>query len=303
MSENESHKADAALAALVRMFQSGELPAAVNSTLIAKNRQDRPMDSWSLSNQIIAIYFGRTTDARTYKDWQKVGRQVQRGAKAVWILAPVTRTITEEDDNGQKSKRVIVVGFKGTPRFRIEDTDGDPVEYPDYTPPENPPLMGVAERLGVKVTYLPRSAGQDYRGAYMLHDNSIILGTHDVDTFFHELAHAAHASIEKLKSGQNARQEIIAETVAAALCLHYGYEGYVAESFDYVSFYGDGDPGKAVVKLLRDVQKVLDVILSEPEADDPVEMFAEPVPAPYAAVETRTVWREGMDESAVYIEA
>jgi hypothetical protein len=58
------------------------------------------------------------------------------------------------------------------------------------------------------------------------------------------------------------RQEIIAETVAAVLCRLYGYDGYLAEAREYIGWYaGQERPERAVMRLLGDVQRVLDVIL------------------------------------------
>jgi hypothetical protein len=184
---------------------------------------------------------------------------------------------TEVDESGAEVERTVVVGFRGVPVFRLEDTEGAKVEYPDYAPAELPPLHDVAERLSVPVRYPPNGGGA--RGAYNVVRGDITLATHDVDTFFHELGHAAHATLEPLKGGQNPRQEIVAETVAAVLCRLYGYDGYLAEARDYVAFYaGHDEPGKAVVRLVADVAKVLDVILGE-GASAPSPATGEPVPA------------------------
>lgn len=48
-------KADAALAEILDMFQSGHLPDAVAQTRIVRVRHDRPLCDWSLGNQILAF--------------------------------------------------------------------------------------------------------------------------------------------------------------------------------------------------------------------------------------------------------
>lgn len=255
-------RAAEALADIVQMFESGTLPEAIAQTRLLRERDDRPLCTWSLGNQLLTFFAG-TDDARGFRQWQDAGRKVKKGARAFTILAPCTRKVADTDaTTGEETSRVVVVGFKGIPVFRIEDTEGDPIEYPDYEPAERPPLAEVAERLGVQVRYLP--SGGSARGSYSLTSGDITLATHDVDTFFHELAHAAHATVEPLKGGQQARQEIIAETVSAVLCRLYGYDGYIAEAFDYVAFYGK-DPGKSVVQVIATVGKVLDVILGVPD--------------------------------------
>jgi antirestriction protein ArdC len=268
-------RADAVLSEILSMFESSSLPEAIAQTRVVRMKHDRPLCEWSIGNQLLAHAHG-TEDARGYRQWQEVGRHVKKGARAFAILAPLTVKRTEVDEEtGEERQRRVVTGFKAIPVFRLEDTEGEPVEYPDYSPPELPPLHEVAERLGVPVRYLPTPSSE--RGHYSLVRGEIVLGTHDVDTYFHELAHAAHASLETLQGGQNPRQEIIAETVSAVLCRLYGSEGYLAEARDYVAYYaGEEKPERAVMKLLADVERVLDVILAEtPEADDVVE--SEPV--------------------------
>ena len=66
---------------------------------------------------------------------------------------------------------------------------------------------------------------------------------------------------------RNPRQEIVAETVAAVLCRLYGYDGYLAEARDYVAFYaGEQKAERAIMRLLADVERVLDVILAPASA-------------------------------------
>jgi hypothetical protein len=59
------------------------------------------------------------------------------------------------------------------------------------------------------------------------------------------------------------------------LCRLYGHDGYLAESRDYVAFYaGQESPGKAVVRLVADVARVLDVILAPAVAEAPALVLA-----------------------------
>src|SRR5699024_9865146 len=59
--------------------------------------------------------------------WKNYDRSVTKGAQAVWILAPVTKTFTDEDDDGTEIKRRQVVGFKPVPVFDVSDTEGKPM--------------------------------------------------------------------------------------------------------------------------------------------------------------------------------
>jgi len=101
----------------------------------------------------------------------------------------------------------------------------------------------------------------------------IALLTHDVETWFHELAHAAHDAIlreagRSIEQVPEADREIVAETVAATLCHLYDYSGFVFHGARYVEGYAGGNPGRAAMRVLGDVQKTLYAIL------DPVEWSA-----------------------------
>lgn len=259
--------AEEALRAVLELFESGELPERIAQTVIARQAGTAPMASWSLGNQLLALLAG-TNDARGYRQWQEAGRHVTKGSKAFYILAPSTRKRTVQDDaTGEDVERTIVVGFLGVPVFRYEDTEGPELEQPDYDPPAPPPLLEVAERLGVDVSYAPFVG--DARGFYQPGRDRIVLMSHDQSVFFHELAHAAHRRVLEargtgLRGGQHERQEVVAETVAATVCRLYGLDGYLWHGAEYVRFYAaDKDPSKAALRVLSDVQATLDVIFGE----------------------------------------
>jgi hypothetical protein len=254
-----------ATARLLEMWSSGDLPAAVAKVFIRRQAGERPSDRWSIGNRLLCLLAG-TDDARGFRQWQEVGRHVLKGSKAVWILGPVTRKVRDAEaptDPGRSNLSTVVVGFRGISVFRLEDTEGDPVAVPDYTPPVLPPLAEVAEAWGVRVRYGPGQEGSRFWG-YYAPGGEICLLTHAEKVFFHELAHAAHDRITPLRGGQDARQEIVAETVAAVLCMLYGFEGYVAEAREYVAHYTKETPGGAargVMRHLAEIGQVLELIV------------------------------------------
>lgn len=266
-----------AIEQIIRLFESGQLPEAVARSYLTRLPGDeKPSDKWSLGNRLIMLLHG-TTDARGAKQWNRAGRKVKKGAKPFYILAPVfrietiQRAVTETDpETGEETvkwieeKRQVLIGFKGVPVFRREDTEplpGHKEEEISYAPPQLPPLYDVAEKLGVKVTWSPGSGFAD--GSYNPSSKEIRLHTHDVGVFFHELAHAAHHKIAgNLKRGQDPFQEIVAETVAVVLCKLYGYEGWEAHSYEYIRAYaGEKNPARAIMSFLSTVEQVLDFIL------------------------------------------
>src|SRR5690606_39207859 len=144
--------------------------------------------------------------------------------------------------------------------------EGEPL--PAYDPPTLPPLVDVANALGVSVKYAPPAG--NWRGYYRDDTAEIVLCSHDERTFFHELAHAAHYRLSQHAATNNSckvRKEIVAETAAAALCRLYGYE-YGRIHADYLAHFADGDTQKALQEVMRyigEVRAVLDLILSTEE--------------------------------------
>lgn len=251
---------------LLEMWESGDLPTAVAKVFIRRQTGERPSDRWSLGNQLLCILAG-TDDARGFRQWEEGGRHVTKGSKAVWIVGPVTRRVKDSEAvaaAGGSNDSTIVVGFRGIPVFRFEDTEGEPIVVPDYTPPILPPLAEVAGAWGIPVRYGPGEEGRSRFWGYYAPGGEICLLTHGEKVFFHELAHAAHDRITPLRGGQDAGQEIVAETAAAVLCLLYGFEGYVAEAREYVAHYAKETPAGAirgVMRHLAEIEQVLELIV------------------------------------------
>jgi antirestriction protein ArdC len=264
-------RAQEALHKILSMFESGKLPAAVKRTLLKPVAGDeRPCDKWSLNNRLLML-LNNTEDARGYKQWQRVDRYVKKGAKAFYILTPCTRKVTKKETDPEtgeekEEKITIIKGFREIPVFRYEDTDGKPLPKINYNPPEPPPLQEVAKRFGVQIIYAPYRGDLSYGFFVPNGKKKIVLHTHDIKTWFHELGHAVHATFRKLKDGQNPEQEIVAEVFAATMCELHGVKEYHQYSWDYVRSYSDQEPQKALIairQVLADVEKCLDLVFSQ----------------------------------------
>lgn len=260
------HRVQEATQRLLQMWTSGDMPRAIATATIRRQAAGRPCDLWSLGNQLLVVAAG-SEDARGFRQWEQAGRHVRKGAKAICILGPVTRRITEEDPaTGGQVERTIVRGFRGIPVFRFEDTQGERLQTPDYRPPV--PLAEVAERWGLQVTYGAFDGRAN--GWYSPTKGHIHLMTHAERTLFHELAHAAHDRLGGLaEAAQVPRQEIVAETAAAALCVLYGFEGFVVPGRDYVAHFagvGPDQTARAVLQHLAEIERVLELILRAAEA-------------------------------------
>lgn len=250
-----SPKAQAALDKVVTRFQSGDLSPIVE--IIRLRRPDNaPSSKWTLSNQVLAYIQADSLDCRGFRQWKEVGRYVKKGSHAAFILGPCLSTI-EDEESGEK--REVLRGFRSIPVFAYADTEGEELAEMDYTPRELPPLVDVAERLSVSITWQPVPA--DRLGDYSQSERRrhINVGTHDYSVFFHELAHAAHAKVEKLRGGQDTQQETVADFTACVLMELYGYGDRSGNTWQYISGYAT-DPIQAIVKALATVEKVLEVL-------------------------------------------
>lgn len=254
-----SSKAKASLSKVVDRFKSGDLSPIVKMAKI-RLPEDAPARRWTFSNRVLAFAQSNSMDCRGYKQWQKVGRQVnQKGA--AFILRPILVPDEDSDEEGAKK----CVGFGSIPVHPYDHTQAmdDSGHVFSYEPQELPPLHDVADRLGVQVDWTALPAGlYGWCGG-----GEIGLGTHDVSVFFHELGHAAHRTFESKKvAGQDPKGEAIAEFTACVLMELYELGDRSGNAWEYISQYSK-NPLTAVTKALKDVEKVLDIIL----ADEPVQ--------------------------------
>lgn len=249
---NLSAKAQNSLDNVIAKFQAGDL-SPVSQVLALTLPEDAPARQWSLSNRVMALAQTGSLDCRGYRQWQAAGRQVTKGAQAGFILTP--RVVTK--DKGAAEERRIVIGFISVAVFGIDATEGE--EIADYRPAQLPPLMDVAERLGVDVGYMPLFG---YLGYCMLDNSKIRLATHEESVFFHELAHAAHNTVAQTVGGQNSHQETVAELTACILMDLHGLKDTTGNAWQYIAGY-NADPLKAIMRALSDVEKVLGVIFPQ----------------------------------------
>lgn len=251
-----STNAQQALDQVIEQFKAGDLSPVVHIARIQHQGEPIPADRWSFSNRILAFIQTGSLDCRGFKQWQQAGRQVRKGEHAAYILAPCLVPV-KDDATGETTP--VLKGFRAIPVFALHQTDGQPLPEVDYAPAALPPLADVAGRLGIAVQYLPLPA--DRLGSCDLSGTRIRLGSHEAAVFFHELAHAAHARLEgRLKGGQHADQETVAEFTAAVLMHLYGLGDWAGNCWRYIQGYA-ADPLQAILKALATVEKILGLLL------------------------------------------
>ena len=260
-----SQLANEQLRKIVKLFSSEELPRVASMKFI--DAPTKPSYKWSLGNHLL-MWIAGTSDARTFNQWNSVGRFVNKGSKAFYILAPTVIEKEVKDQNGKvtledgKAKtEPLLIGFHTIPVFKVEDTNGKPLE--EYKPQSPPPLLQVAQHWNVRVEYelLDRAYG-----CYSPSENKITLASEEVKVFFHELSHKAHEIVDgKLEAGQRPDQEAVADLSACVLARLYGFN-YDSETWHYLASYAESKTPEAIGRLcfqvLAKVQKVIELILS-----------------------------------------
>lgn len=259
---------------IIEIFESGQIPDAIAHSTIPM--PDIPSAKWKGMRNRILLYIetvmqGKSLDARTFKQWKQLGRY-PTGKSGFYLWRP---NIVKEKDKKTGEEETFITGFRPFVVFSYSDTKGkDLPESPDTNPAETPPLMDVAKKWGIDVSYLPSVVG--FWGSYNPSSDQIELATHDESTFFHELAHAAHNRVvkarnEELKREQDPFQEITAELTAAVLCTLVGKQpSNEGMRYKYISKYAEDakiTPVEACRKVIDDVDKCLQLILDFNEAE------------------------------------
>jgi antirestriction protein ArdC len=254
-----------ALNVILDSFRTGKVVPMLARAFL--HREAVPQDKWSFGNKLMAFIAG-TNDGRTFKAWKDAGRKVKKGSSAFYVWVPNKRMI-EDKDTGEKQQ--IIVGFHVEPRFRVEDTEGDPLPENEAETVETPPLFEVAQKMGLRVEHsaVAKDSSAPAWGWYSPGSDQIQLLTADNRVFFHELAHAGHRRVlekrgKKLQGGQDLKQEAVAEICAATLSEIYGSTTTAGNSYDYIRRYADennSDVWDVCMSVIGDVQKTLALIL------------------------------------------
>lgn len=268
----QTQRVENATRAIVERFENGDLPAALAPIFITRSA-DIPCRRWSWSNQVLTAIAGYD-DARTFRDWQKVGRCVKKGEKGFYILCPLTRTRTETDkQTGEEKKRTWCAGFKPGARFGYEQTEGD--ELPDRVSDREflgaLPLVEVARSWGLKLQTYGDATKVGSLG-WFAHDaetgKAIGLGVENLSTWAHELTHAADLKCGTLTktNRQELSNEVVAELGGAVLLQLIGKptDADLGGCFEYVKAYCDREEkpiGRTCMQLLERIGRAVSLIL------------------------------------------
>lgn len=224
-----------------------------------------------------------------YKDWQKkFNRHVNKGAKALYITAPIIKPLNEEEKKKYNTTEdKAIVAYRYVPVFDIANTTGEPVLTAhdfitnEYTTEQTEifctsKLNKVAEHIekeyGISISFKPLD--KDIGGYYRPKDHTIALNslnskTEQLKTLFHEFAHSQLHNTKALKELDEpltrAHKEAQAESVAYLSMQTMGIDtsGY---SVGYISTWAqDKDLMKQSLQEIKKVfNQTLEVIEKTP---------------------------------------
>jgi antirestriction protein ArdC len=198
---------------------------------------------------LIATQCPEASQVAGFRAWQRMGRTVRRGERAIWILAPLVRRrsgATDED-------RATVAGFRYQAVFDVSQTDGEPLptvcDRLVGAAPEGAfdRLVGCATALGFTVERceLPGTVNGDC--SHRLARLRVEVRNdpaQQVKTLAHELAHAVlHEEV-----GDRALAELEAESAAFVVCDHLGLDTSGYTFGDVATWAGGGDEAVAGIR-------------------------------------------------------
>ncbi|HEX4955067.1 MAG TPA: ArdC family protein [Thermoanaerobaculia bacterium] len=286
---------------LLEAFREGRVPGALANVFLVHG--DFPAATWSWRNRVILALHGHS-DARTYRQWRQVGRQVKKGEQATWVLRPMTRKAKDEEMDPrlgeigaeadlEEKPHQVVVGFAPFPVFGASQTEGEPLPYQERHRGflDSLPLVELARSWGLEVQVIdhPHAAG-----FFQPERSQIGLGVANLATWSHELVHAAEARMGRnLRADDLASRELVAEVGGAVLLTLLGYEKQAdaGGAYQYARSLCDEDEGKMLsllTELIDRTCKAVQYVLDEAEKLAPgrelIAAIPPPTPSPMLAL-------------------
>ena len=197
------------------------------------------------------------TQVAGYRTWQRLGRQVARGAKAIQIWCPILQQV--ENPETQEVAE-LCTGFVPCPVFAAEDLVDIAVnplprffrELPDDAEDLWDDLTAKVSQAGIRLEFLPLRPG--VQGACGP-DQLIVLrpgldSRNRIFVLLHELAHLVEHFRDERRDAPKDQRELEAESAAMIVASMLGLEHPTAR--DYILMYrGDADGLRASLAAIR----------------------------------------------------
>ena len=251
--------------------------------------------NYSFNNTLlIAMQKPDATLVAGYKAWQKnFERHVNKGEKAIRILAPAPYKIKEErdkidpvtqellldkDGNPQKEEvEITIPAFRAVSVFDLSQTDGKPI--PELTAKEllsdvegYQDMIRAVEAISPVPIELEEIAG-DSKGYYDREAKRIAVQenmseSQTLKTMIHEVAHSKLHSKEveqdeQMKKDRNTK-EVEAESIAYTVCQHFGVDTS-DYSFGYIAGWSSGRDTKELRASMDTIRRTASELITRIE--------------------------------------
>jgi len=231
---------------------------------------------YSYHNQLlIAHQMPKATRVAGFRTWNSLKRRVKKGSRAIKILAPSIRKITEVDPETGKEIETKIVSYFPVGVFDVAQTEGEPlpeveirIDGDNYTGFFQT-LIEFCESKNIQVDF--KNLGINGLYGYSMGGQIAITNTESINTqtntMIHEIAH--EILVHKGSKLSRQHREIQAEGVAYVVSKHFGMEN---KSFNYLALYD------------ADYKKIMENLKAIAEASrEIIEFLEEQIAAPLAA--------------------
>ena len=283
MTVTYTQNAEALSLELIRILEEEphRIPEALAYSFLNKAHTNTPMDGWSWRNRFLQWLFYHDLEgplvALTGKQWKALGRKPKAElfekdysgpAGYIWVPAQKSRYVKEDPDTGEEEVVWYVTRYKTIRTYHLSQTEGEDFELPEDDSQEfinNLPLIEVAAEWGIEVAVDHKPGAL---GWYQPFTQRIGMAVDQVQVWLHELVHAAHDRIGRLKKQSYAAAEVVAEFGSLVLAYMVGIEPNLGGTQRYVEVYARQEEltaVQAINKCLSDTIASLEEIFETAE--------------------------------------
>jgi antirestriction protein ArdC len=235
---------------------------------------------YSFGNQmLISMQNPAASHVAGFKTWQSLGRQVRKGSKAIYILAPCKskKTVT----TGGKDEEKPFIWFRSVPVFDVSSTDGEAL--PEWYHSLGDDTLNIFNRLkaamierGIPVTEcsIPGGAlGRAYADRIEIEES--LDPMNKALTLIHE---AAHVLLKHQGENKNLSREFKeAQAEAATFCVsqHFGVDSPFTKDYLISWKATDGVLRENLTAITKVSQEIIDILICEEVAESKVSVSEE----------------------------
>jgi hypothetical protein len=264
----------------------------------------RRFHTYSARNVLLLVAQGAEGRVAGYRTWQTIPAQdggtcqVRKGAQSLTVLAPVTRQREETDAaTGEKTKRRVLVGFKGVRVFdeaALVAPPAAPEVMPELLHGESPQHIWQSLAEQVRAAGFTLDAGDcspaNGRTDWLARTVTVRLDLEPAQrtkTLAHELAHVRlhDPTRDQEHRMSRPRMEVEAESVAYLVCAQTGIDA-AQYTIPYVAHWANGDLElvQATAERVIDAARTITTTLERDLVPNASPTPEHPVPVPTDAL-------------------